>query len=103
MKWFCKVSLAKSEKREAKVTILIYNHTFAIGLILSLGNPQNSEMIFYEVEILKTIMIIVGWNLGNFNPPMTLSIMLIKKSKIFKFISDFFIKTYSLCWCGNWP
>jgi len=80
MKWFCRVSLAKSEKREAKITILMYSNTFAIGLILSLSNPQNNEMIFYEVEILKTIIIIVSWNLGNFSPCMTLSIMFIKKS-----------------------
>jgi hypothetical protein len=78
MKWFCRVSLPKSEKREAKVTILMYSHTFAIGLILSLSNPQNNEMIFYEVEILKTIIVIVSWNLGDFSPCMTLSIMFIK-------------------------
>jgi hypothetical protein len=60
MKSFCRVSLAKSEKKEEKITILMYSHTFAIGLIFSLSNLQNSEMVFYEVEILKTIIIIVG-------------------------------------------
>jgi hypothetical protein len=45
---------------------------------LSLNNSQNSEMIFYEVEILKTIIIIEGRNLGNFSPCTTLSAMFIK-------------------------
>jgi len=103
MKWFWRVSLAKSEKKEAKVTILMCSHTFSIGLVLSLNNSQNSEMIFYEVEILKTIIIIEGRNLGNCSPCTTLSAIFIK-NLWFQIYKWFCLKNTHLFYqCGNWP
>jgi hypothetical protein len=34
--------------------------------ILSLNNPQNSEMWKYKVDMLKIIIIIIGYTLNNF-------------------------------------
>jgi hypothetical protein len=49
---------------------------FALGSVSSLNNPLNSEMGFwwkYEGEVLKTILIIRGYNLNNFSLDMTIS------------------------------
>jgi hypothetical protein len=61
---------------------------FALRSVSSLNNLLNSEMGLLwkdEGEVLKTILIIRGYNLNNFTLDMTISQQIMKKFK-FKFV-----------------
>jgi len=44
-------------------------------VVLSLNNPENNEMIFfwkYKIDMLKIIIILIGYTLNNFTTHMTI-------------------------------
>ncbi len=53
---------------------MVYHYLTLRSVLLSLNNPQNSGTIFcekYEVDMLKIIMIFIGYTLTNFITHMT--------------------------------
>jgi hypothetical protein len=51
----------------------VKKHNLTLGSVSLLNNPQNSEFCCgekYEVDMLKIIIIIIGYTLNNFTTPM---------------------------------
>jgi hypothetical protein len=78
-----------------------------LRLVLSLNNPQNNEVKIcekYEVDMLKIIIIIIGYTLNNFIIHITILKLMMEKyitSKSKKRIQFLKINSYSFCRCGN--
>jgi hypothetical protein len=94
------------------LVMLRVTYYLAIGSISSLINPLNSQMIFwreYDVKVLKTIIIIIVYNMNNFVTSYDNIIVHYYKSWIynyFNFLSElvFWIKfNYSFFQCESRP